>query len=127
MGRNRMLEAVTLSEVANAAVRFVLEGCTLVAFAYWGFRASDNVLLEWLLGIGAPLLFALVWGGVVSPKAPFRWEDPARLILEGVVFGLAASGLAHAGQPELGGIFAVVAALNLVLMLLLDQRGVSGI
>jgi len=122
----RMLGAMTLAKDANAAVRFVLELCALAALAYWGFRATDGVL-QWVLGIGAPLAFALAWGALVAPKAPYRLADPARLVLEAVVFVLAAAALAQAGQPELAGVFVVVVALNIVLMFVLDQRGASGI
>ena len=39
-----------------------------------------------------------------------------RLVLELVLFGLGAAALAHAGQPTLAGVFAVVAGLNIILL-----------
>ena len=51
-----------LLEGANAAFRFVLELCGLAALGYWGFQASDFLPMQFLLGIGAPIGFAFLWG-----------------------------------------------------------------
>lgn len=118
---------MTPAEAANAAIRFVLELCTLGAYSYWGFQTTDIAALRWVLGIGMPVLFALCWGAFVSPKAPTRLPDPARVILEATLFGLAALGLAHAGQPLLGAALAIAATINLALMIVLGQRDSSGI
>jgi hypothetical protein len=117
---------MTLARGTNATLRFVLELCALAALGYWGFGTTDGAL-QWLLGLGAPVAFALAWGAFAAPKAPYRLQDPARLVFEAVVFALAAAALAQAGQPVLAGIFVVVVAFNIVLMFVLDQRGASGI
>jgi hypothetical protein len=122
-----MLAPVTVLEGANATVRFGLELCALLALGYWGFHASDDALIEWALGLGAPLAFAMTWGALVAPKAPYRLQDPARLILEGAVFAAAVAALAAAGSAVLAVVFMVAVALNIALMLLLGQRRASGI
>jgi Protein of unknown function (DUF2568) len=52
-----------------------------------------------VLGIGAPVVAAAVWGAFVAPRA--RWPVPAgvRVVIELVLFGVAAAALAAAGQP----------------------------
>jgi len=124
---SRMLGPMTVLEGANAAVRFGLELCSLAALGYWGFRASDSTLVEWALGLGAPVAFAMIWGALVAPKAPYRLEDPARLILEATVFAAAVVALAAAGTPVLAVVLMVAVAVNIALMLLLGQRRPSGI
>jgi len=86
------LRGVTLT------VRFLCELAMLAALAFWGFGAGEGVW-GWVLGIGAPLLAAAVWGAFVAPRA--RWPVPAsvRLAIELVLFGVAAVALAAAGQP----------------------------
>jgi hypothetical protein len=86
------LRGVTLT------VRFLCELAMLAALAFWGFGAAQGAG-AWALGIGAPLLAAAVWGAFVAPKA--RWPVPAplRVAIELVLFGLAATALAAAGQP----------------------------
>ena len=60
---------------ANDGLRFVLELAALTALGYWGFAEHEGVL-QWLLGLGAPLLAAVVWGAFVAPKASRPTVDP---------------------------------------------------
>ena len=53
---------------ANLVLRFLLELSALAATAYWGFSTTSGVT-QWVLGLGAPALVAVVWGLFVSPKA----------------------------------------------------------
>ncbi len=70
---------------ALLAVRFLLELAALAALAYWGFSEYDGVAAV-LLGVGAPLLAAVVWGLFVSPKA--KYGSPVRQAIgEAIVFG----------------------------------------
>jgi hypothetical protein len=63
-----------------------------------------------------------VWGSVVAPKAPRRLSDPWRLLVEVLVFGLAALALAVAGQGALAAAFALVVAVNIALLFVWEQR-----
>jgi hypothetical protein len=114
---------VTLIAGLNSLARFCLELCAVAALGYWGFWASDSAVAEWLLGVGAPLLFAMLWGALVAPRAPRRLADPARVGVEIVVFALAAIGLADDGQTLLALAFALCVAVNIGLMFALGQRG----
>lgn len=107
--RRALLEMITF---ANLALRFLLELCALASLGYWGFQTGSGWLVKWALGIGAPLLAAIVWGLFVSPKATYDIGDPARLAVEIAVFGAAAVGLFVSGQTKLCIIFIAAAVIN---------------
>jgi hypothetical protein len=118
---------MSLLEAANAAGRFGLELCAFAALAFWGFHVADTLALDLVLGLGAPLAFALVWGAFVAPKAPYRLDDPQRLVLEFTLFALAALALAAADALLLAVILAAAVAVNIGLMVYLGQRRLGGI
>ena len=95
---------------ALLAVRFVLELAALAALAYWGFTEYDGVTAV-LLGDGAPLVAAVVWGLFVSPKA--KYGTPVRQAIgEAAVFGAAVIALFAAGRPVLAIVFAALAVVD---------------
>ena len=96
---------------ANLVVRFLLELSALAATAYWGFSIASGVT-QWVLGLGAPALVAVVWGLFVSPKAKVELPHPARFAVELLVWAAAALALAAADQPALAIAFAVVAVVS---------------
>src|SRR5580765_757158 len=96
---------------ANLVLRFLLELSALAATAYWGFSTKSGVT-QWVLGLGAPALVAVVWGLFVSPKARIELPHPAQFAIELLVWAAAALALAAAGQPVLGIVFAVVAVIS---------------
>jgi hypothetical protein len=85
---------VTSVRTANLGLRFLLELGLLVGIGWWGGHA-----VGWWAAVLLPLAAAVIWGSFLSPKA--RWTIPpaARLLLELVLFGLAAAGYYGAGQP----------------------------
>ncbi len=105
-------EKLSALAAVNLAVRFLLELCALAALGYWGFHAGRGLGGKLALGIGAPLLAALVWGTFVAPRAPVRLPLRRRLIPELVVFGAATAALVAAGHPLLALAFAVVVAAS---------------
>lgn len=80
----------------------------------------ENVVARVLLGVGAPLLAAVVWGLFVAPKAAIPLNMPLRLVPEILVFGSAALALFATGHPVLGASLSIVAAVNRVLVLALE-------
>jgi hypothetical protein len=60
---------------------------------YWGFKTEESVVAKIGLGIGAPLLAAIVWGTFLAPRASIPTPGFLRLVLELVVFGSAAAAL----------------------------------
>ncbi|MFZ0544964.1 MAG: YrdB family protein [Candidatus Promineifilaceae bacterium] len=107
---------------ANLLLRFTLELCALVAIGYWGFHLDKSAVDRTIIGIGVPLVAAVLWGTFVSPKARVKLPDFGRLLVEFVVFGSAVSALYEAGQLTLAVIFAIFVAVHLPLTFILKQR-----
>lgn len=101
----------------NLALTFFLELAMLIALGYWGFTQSGLIL-----GIGAPLLAAVIWGLWMAPKSTRRLTGVRYLLLKFILFGAAAQALVAAGQPVWAVVFAVVALLNQILLIVWDQR-----
>ncbi|NUR09212.1 MAG: YrdB family protein [Nocardioidaceae bacterium] len=68
------------------AVRFLAELGMLAALAWGGWHLVDETLPALLLAVVLPLLAAVVWGRWVAPRATHRLHDPARAVVEGVLF-----------------------------------------
>lgn len=79
-------------------VRFACEIAAVVAVVWWGWP---------VLGIVAGAIVIAVWGAWVAPKAKRRLPDPARLIVELVIFALATVAFAEVGQTVAAVVFAV--------------------
>jgi hypothetical protein len=106
---------------ANLALRFLLELCALGALGYWGFKAGGGLSAKIALGVGAPLVAAVVWGTFVSPQAPVRLPGPVVLVLQALVFGSAAAGLVATGHRTLALGFVVIIVINALLMYVWGQ------
>jgi len=81
--------ALTLAKSTNLAVRFLLELFALGSLGYWGFVSGGNTVAKIALGLGAPLLAAVVWGLFVAPKAAIPLAMQLPQISETLVFGAA--------------------------------------
>ena len=108
-------------KMINLLVRFLLELCILAIFGYWGFKTGDNAFMKFLLGLGAPILFAVVWGTFLAPKSPRRLQEPWLFLLELVVFGLTCWALYSTGKVDLTVAFGGVYILNKILMVIWRQ------
>ena len=106
-------------------VRFLCELSMLAALAYWGLTVGDGIG-AWVLGVGAPLLAAVVWGALVAPKA--RWPVPigSRVVIELVLFGAAVGALAVAGQPVLAVVLGVAALATSLLNASQEHQAIDG-
>ena len=100
---------------------FFLELGMLAAFGYWGFYGGRNTLLKWALGIGIPVLVAVLWGFLLAPKAVNRLPITGGVTLSMALFLLAAAALFFARQPALAIGFAVLAILNRMLIVFWQQ------
>lgn len=114
---------LTIFKGANLTIRFLLELCALGALGYWGFASGQSTVAKIALGIGAPLLAAVVWGLFVAPKAAVSLEMPLRLVPEILIFGAAVVALYATGHPVLAMGIAVVAAINRILVFVWDREG----
>jgi hypothetical protein len=108
---------------ASAALRFLLELAGLAAVAYWGVTVGDSLLQQVALAVGAVVLLAGVWGLFVAPKAVLRLDDPLRLVVELVVFGVAVGVLLSVGAVVVGLVFGVLVVVSEVTVWVLGQRG----
>jgi hypothetical protein len=105
----------------NLLVRFLLELCMLAAVGYWGFKTQSSWALKVLLGIGVPVLIAVLWGLFVAPKAAYPLQGLSRLALEVVLFGVGAFALFASGKANLGWIYIAVLAMNEALLFVWKQ------
>lgn len=110
-----------LIKSANLALRFLLELCLLAALGYWGFKTEGGWLVKSVLGVGAPVLAAVVWGMFVAPKATWLLAEPWLLLLELVLFSLGGAALYLAGQPVLAWLLGLSYIFNKILLYLWQQ------
>jgi Protein of unknown function (DUF2568) len=106
----------------NLGIAFLLELCMLAALAYWGFQTGSSLFLKIVLGIGAPVLAVVIWARFMAPKSQTRLTGSSYLVLKLILFGAAAMALAAAGQTTLAIIFAVVAVINQILLMVWQQE-----
>lgn len=116
---------MSLLKSANLALAFLLELVALGAFAYFGFTATDSTILNILLGIGLPIVAIVLWGVFAAPKAPRRLQDGALILFKVIFFALASAALVAANSVTLGVGLAIVAAVNLVLVVFWQQETVE--
>lgn len=112
------MEALKLT---NLGVRFLLEIMALVILGYWGFQVSQGTIMKIILGIGTPLLAAVIWGMFGAPKAPYTLSGFPFLLLEIIIFGLPAVALYFIEKQSLAYIYGIITVVNLVLMKIWDQ------
>jgi hypothetical protein len=73
------------------------------------------------LGIGTPLLFAIIWAVFGSPAAPFPVKGFPRILLEIIIFGCATIALYSSGKVTLAFVYAITVIVNRILIALWDQ------
>lgn len=100
---------------ANLALAFVLELCALAALCLWGFSTGDGLVTKTVLGLGAPLGAAVLWGLFAAPRAPVS-VPLVGFGVKVVVFGSASLALYATGHHALAFVFATLVVLNAVLV-----------
>ena len=93
---------------------FVSELAALVALGYWGFAQDASLGVRIALGIGAPLVAAVLWGLFAAPRALVHVRALA-VATKVLVFGAAVAALVATGHPWLAIVLGVVAILGSVL------------
>lgn len=99
----------------NALLAFLLELVALACLCWWGFATGPNVLLSIVLGVGLPVVAAVVWGLFAAPRARVPLPRAGVLTVKILIFGAATAALAALGQPILAAVFALVTAVNLII------------
>jgi len=100
---------------------FLVEVAMLAAVSVWGVHAGPTLPVRLLLGIGAPLLFAVLWGLFLSPSAAVPVSPGLRVSLKLLLFGLATLALVGASLPTWAAVFAAVALVDLLWLRLLGH------
>jgi uncharacterized protein DUF2568 len=99
----------------NLALKFLLELAALAAFGLWGVAVADG-LAAVVLSVALPLAVAALWARFAAPRARRRLPLRLRAPFELGVFALAALALWGAGAAAWGAAFAVIAAVNGLLL-----------
>lgn len=99
-------------KVLNLALRFMLELILLFSIGYWGFHYGTGLLAQAALGIGLPLLAAVIWGMTISPKARVKLPLAVVLLIEFLIFATAVACLIDSGFVTFAIVFAIVATAN---------------
>jgi hypothetical protein len=94
---------------------FLAELGMLAAFVVGALALDAPVGVRVLLAIAAPAAAAGLWGAFLAPRARRPLHDPARLLLEVLLFGAAVVVLAAAGHPVGAAVLGVVALLTVPL------------
>jgi hypothetical protein len=93
-------------------VRFLLELSLLASVAYWGLQLDRRWPVRIVLGLGAPVAVATVWGRYVAPRSPRLLADPKRFGVELALFGLGSAAWFAAGSPVLGTLLLALFLVN---------------
>ncbi len=107
---------LSLLQMLNLALSFLLELCALAAFGYWGLHMGGSTALRWLFGLGAPLLVAICWGIWAAPASTRRLTGLWYQLFKVLVFGGAVLALYASGQPTVALLLAVVVLINSFLL-----------
>ncbi|MEM5773920.1 MAG: YrdB family protein [Anaerolineaceae bacterium] len=108
-------------KMSNLGLRFLLELLILVILGYWGFKTGTTPATRTLLGIGSPVLFAVVWGIFMAPKSSLQLGAPWYYFLEVILFALSGWALHSAGKTNLAIAFGALYLINRILLLIWRQ------
>lgn len=99
-------------------VRFIAELGMLAGAGVWAWNAVDGGW-RWVAVVAAPVVLGVIWGLFLSPKAKVPIPEPWRVVVETVLFGAVAAGLASVGFGAWGvALFVLWAADRIALRLL---------
>jgi hypothetical protein len=112
---------MSVVQSVNLALAFLLELCGLAALADWGFHTGWGTPIAVALGVGAPLLAAVVWGMLAAPRARVHAPMAVRTAVKVSFFTLATAGLTAAGHLTLACAFALLVLLNAALLYVGDH------
>ncbi len=113
---------------ANEGLAFLLELTALGALCYWGFTTGRGRPVKAGLGIGAPLLAAVVWGLFASPDATFAIPLAGALAVKALVFGAATAALYASAKRNLAIAYGAVTLVNTIIVTIIRklQRRLTG-
>ncbi|MBP2079226.1 YrdB family protein [Oceanobacillus polygoni] len=108
-------------QYALYAILFLLELVALIAFSNWGFQQSKGPFMKILFGIGTPLFVAIFWGMFLSPKAAITIPFSLQLLLQFILFALAALSLHATGKSGIAIVFFITFVISKLLILVIKR------
>ena len=96
----------------NEGLAFLLEFVMLGILAWWGAETGTSLAGQVLLGAGAPVAAAIVWGLFAAPKALIKLPMGGVLTVRAVVFAAAAAALYALGWQWQAVVYAAIALVN---------------
>jgi hypothetical protein len=106
----------------NLLLMFVLELAVYAAACRWGFTTVGGWPGRVALGLGAPVVLAVVWALFGAPRAARPARGAGRVLLEVLWFGCGAAALAAAGWTGWAAAFAALFVLNAALRVAWGQQ-----
>jgi hypothetical protein len=106
---------------ANLALAFFIELAALGILGYWGFQTGHGMMTKILLGIGSPLLLAVVWGIFLCPKATVPLSSTLSIIIKLAIFTLVAYALYTTQHSTLAYTFISIVVINFILAIIWRQ------
>lgn len=100
----------------NLGVAFLLELAVIFAVGYFGLTLSWGLTVRTLVGVGAPVLMAVLWGVFASPRASVPLRGAADVAFRMAWFGIGALALWGAGLPIAALALAAVYGVNAVML-----------
>jgi hypothetical protein len=94
------------------AFAFLMEIALIAALGYWGFQQTDISGLQYVLGIGLPLIAIFLWSYYAAPNSARRLELVQRIIFETVLFEIATALLWQVGKPKMALIFIILVVIR---------------
>ncbi|MDH6137657.1 hypothetical protein P3T37_007090 [Kitasatospora sp. MAA4] len=98
--------------IVNEGLAFLAELAALGFLAWWGWTAVDEIAVRILLGLGAPVAAAVLWGRYAAPRAVVRLPLPGILAVKALVFGAGAVALGAVAGAGWGIGFGAAVLLN---------------
>ena len=98
--------------IINSLLAFLVEIAMLVLLGYWGYHASENNVVKYILAIGTPAGAAILWGVFAAPRSKTRLRQPLLLLFKLVLFIVTAFLVYRLGKVNAAAIFIFFALFN---------------
>lgn len=102
----------------NLFIRFLLEISALIIVGIWGWKIGEG-WMQYLLGLGLPIVLASIWGIFAAPNDPSRSGSApiptpglVRLLIEVIFFGLAFWALYDLSLHGLSFVYAIAVVVH---------------
>lgn len=112
---------IAILKTLNLALAFILELFMLYAIGYWGVHLKQSTVIRWVVGIGLPVVVAIIWGVFLAPKSVIQIPHHIKLLGKFILMESAAALLYTTGKTNMTIYFAVISAINFLLILIWKQ------